>query len=729
MKKFCITHVFLLISFFFFQPIIGEPLPTELRLRGYAVIPTPREVIVGAADIEIDQTWVCCGGKLKNDHIAIDMLTDDLAGFWGLKLSEGTANSRSMRLAVRAETVQTGQTPAIDQQAYFLKIKPDAIEIIGNSDQGLFYGVQTLLQLLKRGTQGQIVVPEIEIRDWPSYELRFLHWDTKNHQDYINTLKNYLDWAARFKVNMISFEVWDKFQFPSHPVIGVPGAFTSRQLQEIVDYGLKRFIQVVPNIQAPAHFQWVLKHPEYAHLRADGSDYQACMCDEETYKLIFSLYEDIIKATRGVDYFHVSSDEVYYSGICIKCDRPYTPENRSLTWVEFVQRAHEFLKNRGRKVLIWAEWPLMPEHVALLPHEIIDGVLGNDYFVGRIPAVTRRQYIEEENRQGIRQLAYTAQTAGLAPMNFRSNWANLKSTFEMISSQAWQGNPIGVFGAAWDDRGPHSEFYWLGWSQVAQYGWTHETPSVAQHVEEFIEIYYGPRVRDIVEIYQGLDKQAGFLERTWDRNVSSVPGLGTTRGSYGYSAGKWDKPRPLRHQTLPLPALPYSAGLDFIPVYVGKYGDWSAEAEGMLRETTALKYQIQANLPRADRNHYNLQVLLSVAEFTRYHDQMLVSMKEIEEKLEIARQAASQGNSTDAVQALLEAHELAAAVFKDRQQTFAYFRSVWGQSRNPENLTRASHFEREESVDLEGWMADLVIVLKGYADAHNIPFEQIQPSP
>ena len=80
----------------------------------------------------------------------------------------------------------------------------------------------------------------------------------------METLKRYLDWSARFKVNMIGFELEDKFAYPSHPVIGAPGAFTPAELQEIVNYGLERHIQVVPQVQSPAHMAYVLKHPEFA---------------------------------------------------------------------------------------------------------------------------------------------------------------------------------------------------------------------------------------------------------------------------------------------------------------------------------------------------------------------------------------------------------------------------------------------------------------------------------
>ncbi|MCX6623478.1 MAG: family 20 glycosylhydrolase, partial [Acidobacteria bacterium] len=245
------------------------------------------------------------------------------------------------------------------------------VQVTGNAAPGLFYGVQTLLQLMKRDASGAAMLPSGVIEDWPRLPLRFLHWDTKHHQDRMETLKRYLDWSARFKINMIGFELEDKFEYPSHPVVGAPGAFTSAQLQEIVNYGLERHIQVVPQVQSPAHMAYVLKHNEFAELRADGNNYQSDLCNPKTFDLIFSLFDDAIKATKGVDYFFVSTDEVYYAGIGKTCAATYNPVNRSLAWVNFVQKSQEFLAKRGRTMLVWAEFPLREEYVKLLPEGII----------------------------------------------------------------------------------------------------------------------------------------------------------------------------------------------------------------------------------------------------------------------------------------------------------------------------------------------------------------------
>jgi len=145
-------------------------------------------------------------------------------------------------------------------------------------------------------------------------------------------------------------------------------------MQDLTRYALERHIQLVPQIQAPSHMNWLLKHKEYEHLQADSSNYHMCMCDEEGMQVIRDLYQDMIEATPGVKYFHASTDEIYYAGICDKCQREYNEQNRSLYWVEYVNWMHKWLTERGRTMLCWVEYPLLPEHIRLLPSGLIDAI-------------------------------------------------------------------------------------------------------------------------------------------------------------------------------------------------------------------------------------------------------------------------------------------------------------------------------------------------------------------
>jgi hexosaminidase len=119
--------------------------------------------------------------------------------------------------------------------------------------------------------------------------------------------------------------------------------------------------------------------------------------------------------------------------------------------------------------------------------------------------------------------------------------------------------------AAWDDSGLHNETFWLGWAAVAETGWRPDAPPVEQMMAEFMNIYYGPRVSEMVEVYRGLQTQARFFESSWDRVISKARGSG-----YGNSYGK-GRGTTRFDQTLPQPAMPSAPNLSFTPVYVGRY--------------------------------------------------------------------------------------------------------------------------------------------------------------
>ncbi|HLA40489.1 MAG TPA: DUF4838 domain-containing protein, partial [Candidatus Glassbacteria bacterium] len=300
-----------------------------------------------------------------------------------------------------------------------------------------------------------------------------MHWDTKHHQKRPETLRRLLDWYALFKVNMVGFEIEDKYEFPSHPVIGAPGAYTKAEMQELTRYALERHIQIVPQVQAPAHLNYVLKHPEFAHLKADGSNYQACMCDEEAIQLILDLYQDMIDATPGVDYFHVSTDEIYYAGICEKCKKlkPYNEINRSQTWVDYVNRVHAWMRDHGRRMLCWVEYPLLAQDIHQLPAGLIDAITVPD----REP-----EWVAKLNKAGIGQLAYTSIQGAeylfpnLFPTRYRGGYdrgrlEDARTTVQRVRQAG--ARPIGSFCAAWDDSGLHEETFMLGWAAMSAWAW------------------------------------------------------------------------------------------------------------------------------------------------------------------------------------------------------------------------------------------------------------------
>ncbi len=721
--------------------VAAEPAPTELFLRGHSVIPSPQRVDLKDGEVRLDASWSIDAAP----HIATRTLVQGLSEFHGLDLPMGAATGRNaiiLRIRDGAVAAAPAETRA---QAYRLTIAPGRIEITGNADAGLFYGVQTLIQLVKPGPAATLLLPQCEIDDWPQLALRFLHWDTKHHQDRMETLKRYLDWAARFKANMIGFELEDKFAYPSHPVIGAPGAFTPAELQEIVNYGLERFIQVVPVVQAPSHMAYVLKHPQFAHLRADGNNYMSCLCLEDTYKLIFQMYDDLIAATKGVDYFFVSTDEIYYAGIGSNCKQPYTPENRSALWADFAIRARDHLAKRGRRMLAWLEYPLLDKDLERIPSDVIDGVVGEDSFV------------PIEKRKGMRQLAYVSLQgaeflfpdhlaieslpAGTVMGEFESVFTSgrLSSLHSSIAhGRAISMSPIGVFGAAWDDSGLHSETFWLGWSAAARWGWRPGVPGAEQHAAEFMRVYYGGGTSGMIEVYRSMQRQARAWQRTWDRVVSRVrkPGYGNSDAK-GVGTARQDL-------TLEAPPLPQPSTLAYQPRFAARYKTWLGEAASLNLQNDQLRHSLASNIASAQHNRYNLEVFLALARFTGHHWSLLTGLASAERELTTAAAEAAKNRHAEAVGHLVAAANHVARIEEEASSASRYLEAVFEKSRYPKGREAGGRkfvhvlddtkdhwadrtadlgymFVPEKSLGLNRWRAELNRITRDYAALHKVP--------
>jgi hypothetical protein len=553
---------------------------------------------------------------------------------------------------------------------------------------------------MKPNGRGQLTLPRGRIVDWPDFQLRFVHWDTKHHQKRFSTLLRMLDWAAFYKVNAIGFELEDKYEYPTHPVIGAPGAYTKEEMQQLTRYALQRHIQLVPVIQSPAHMTYVLKHAEFAHLRADPqSNYQACLCDDEAIRLIFDMYQDVIDATPGVDYFHVSTDEVYFAGMCGKCEKPFNDRNRSQAWVDFVKRAHTFLLSKGRTMLAWVEWPLEAADIAQLPHGIIDGVMGSDL-----------DFLRQQRRIGMRQLAYSSVQGAeeLFPNHFPTSYRGRRTEGRLrdISGTIPRGlrdgaRPIGSFAAAWDDSGLHEETFWLGWITATQYAWTYRWPTLEQSVADFFDTFYGPNSSSMVEVYQLLEEGARFYESSWDRVLSRE-----RPRAYDDRGRRFDTNHRRTDKVLTPPGLPSGETLEFELVFHGKYRERVESARLHKAKNDRLLSLIQENLSRVKWNRYNLEVFLSIAHFERFFLEMLIELASVEETLVRASEAAIDHQPEDALNQLVSAVNRATELLNKRDRMWQGLVVTWEKSRYPKGRSWNGRDYVHGMDDLKDHLAD-----------------------
>src|SRR6185369_9164871 len=381
--------------------------PSALFERGYTVMPEPQKVRLGENDFRFGAEWrLELGPGLKPGDAAVEALQEDLQSRHHLHLDSQGQGRGVLRLTIAAKSVAIGAAQdkdkeAIGAQAYRIDLARDRVTVTANAAAGLFYGVETLVQLLKP-RQGSLWLPEGRIEDWPDLQLRQIYWDDAHHLDRPETLRKAIRQAAFFKINGFALKLEGHFQFKSAPAVVEPYAMTPQEFQALTDYGLKYHVQLIPYLDGPGHIAFILKHPEYAKLREyPDSNYELCATKPDSYKLMFGMFQDLMDANKGGKYFYLSTDEPYYVGLA---DNPQCHEGaraKELGSVgkmlaEFTTKTANYLHDHGRTVFFWGEYPMKVDDLASLPSHLVNG------------EVYGPQFDPVFKKHGIRQMIYTS---------------------------------------------------------------------------------------------------------------------------------------------------------------------------------------------------------------------------------------------------------------------------------------------------------------------------------
>ncbi|HKF58356.1 MAG TPA: beta-N-acetylhexosaminidase, partial [Blastocatellia bacterium] len=473
---------------------------SPLFARGYAVIPAPQKVSLGQKDFEFTRAWrLELGPNIGPDDIAVQSLREQLTERFQLELAGSAA--QVVHLAIAPNSISIGNATdankaALAEEAYRVELAPDRVSITGNTATGLFYGVQTLVQLLK-SENGKLWLPEGRIEDWPDLELRIIYWDDAHHLEHLDVLKAALRQAAFYKINGFAIKLEGHFQYEHAKPIVEPYALTPAELQELTDYGLKYHVQVIPYLDGPAHDAFILKHPEYAGLREyPNNNYEFCTTNPATYRLFEGMMQDLLAANKGSKYFVLSTDEPYYVGLasneqCHETERAKELGSVGKLLAEFVSKTAGYLHDLGRTVIFWGEYPLKPDDINSLPPWLINGELYGPEFDPLFHAHGIRQliYTWTEGEEQLFPQYYILPTANrLHPAT--ASEGRVQEIFEHASftsldnlssvrpdfAQANQADLMGEFLAGWADPGLHPETFWLGYVTGSAAAWRQGSP-------------------------------------------------------------------------------------------------------------------------------------------------------------------------------------------------------------------------------------------------------------
>jgi len=336
------------------------PLPSSLELKGgkVSLISAPKLSYEGVSTERLDRAFERFTKRLESR----------------MNGPATTENEGSVEITIRCDSVSSRFPSMEEDESYRIKIKGDRIELSAPEERGVFHGLETLFQLLKKDQQGWYL-PELEMEDAPRYPWRGLMIDVSRHWIPKEVILRNLDGMAAVKMNVLHLHLTDHqgFRieskvFPKLHEMGSEGDYyTQEDVREILDYAADRGIRIVPEFDVPGHTaSWFPGYPELASDEGPHVLYKGVIGDailnpasEYTFDFLNEFFAEMAVLFPDT-YFHVGADEPRDT------DWNNNPEiqefmnskgfsdNHDL-YAYFNQRLFEIVQGHGKRLLGWDE--------------------------------------------------------------------------------------------------------------------------------------------------------------------------------------------------------------------------------------------------------------------------------------------------------------------------------------------------------------------------------------
>ena len=379
--------------------IIPEP---QKITQTQSVLPvSATEIKVYASTDELKQLAATWAESIKKPFVAGDYWTE--TNFHRI-VSDVVLPSAVLEKSAKKADVRLSVDKSLAEEQYRLTIDPkDRIAITGGSAKGVWWGLQSLSQILidsaSKAEGGQLKLAGLEIEDWPEFAYRGAMLDCCRHFIPFEDVKKYIDIMAYHKLNTFHWHLTEdqgwRIEIKKYPLLteigskredtlvnhlrekeenrvydGHPhsGFYTQEQARELVAYAAARQITVIPEIEMPGHAEAALASYPYLGCRQTGYvtlpvwgiiPEVFCMGRESTFKFFEDVLDEICEIFPG-EYIHIGGDECPRDRWkeCPDCQRRMKEEG--LTEVGQLQgyqlkRVEKYLNAKGRHIIGWDE--------------------------------------------------------------------------------------------------------------------------------------------------------------------------------------------------------------------------------------------------------------------------------------------------------------------------------------------------------------------------------------
>ncbi|MGE0091802.1 MAG: beta-N-acetylhexosaminidase [Bacteroidales bacterium] len=366
---------------------------TVLMTAQITIIPKPNKLVVRSDNFKIDKGTVVFSNT-KNDK-NLEYLRKFLEGASGFKF-EQSAGMPSANFII----LDMSPDYSIPLEGYKLKVTKEGITIQGSTQTGIFYGIQTLFQMLPpviysgnpKGDENW-TVQGAEIEDSPRFAYRGMHLDVSRTFFDAKTVKNFINWLSYHKINTFHWHLTDdngwRIEIKKYPKLTELGAwrgenevlrpsfgsgneryggfYTQKEIKEIVAYAAERHIEIIPEIDLPGHSRAVTA--TYPEVGCDGNDNSVsvqgeaqnvwCVGKEDNFKMLDRIVKEVA-ALFPSKYFHIGGDEVNYDAWdnCPHCQalmKEKGMENHEELLNYFVRRMENIVEKHGKHMAGWDE--------------------------------------------------------------------------------------------------------------------------------------------------------------------------------------------------------------------------------------------------------------------------------------------------------------------------------------------------------------------------------------
>jgi hexosaminidase len=336
--------------------LVAPAARAELRL-----VPEPRSVRPGAGSFALKGTVaIAVPSNDPEDRFAAELLKAEIESAGGAHATIAEGGAAPIVLARDERLADAGD------EGYRIESSAGGVRVSARTAAGLFYGVQTLRQMV--GPDG---IPAATITDRPALRWRGIQDDvSRGPMPTVESLERRIRTAAELKVNFYVLYLENAFAYRGHPLLGTQGeSLTESDVRELVAFARRHHVVLVPEQQTTSHLRSILQYETYGALADVPGGSALSATNPQSYVFIRSLYDELAPLFPG-PFLHVGADEI--GGAGPGNAGAAAPADSGRAYFDHLRRLHDLLAPLGRRLLFWGDYAVrFPALLRSLPPDMI----------------------------------------------------------------------------------------------------------------------------------------------------------------------------------------------------------------------------------------------------------------------------------------------------------------------------------------------------------------------